>query len=79
MFEPGEIVRVNHESAHEEQRGLLACITTPYNKSLGGSGANIIFLEGPNLGSRGFSRIVKLSPLEKLALCAEGGSDESEV
>jgi len=65
----GAIVRIASDSAHKEQRGLLAQIIDP--RSNAQTGASVVFLEGPLTGRRNFATFVRLSPLEQLALCAE--------
>jgi len=66
----GAFVRIRSDSAHYEQRGLLAQIVDP--RSIVHSGATVVFLEGPFTGRKAFATFVRVSPLEILALCAEG-------
>jgi len=67
MFEIGEIVRVSQKSGHTPLRGKLARVVTNYYTS---DAATVEILGEPEIDNI-YVYVVKLSPLEQLARCAE--------
>jgi len=73
-FKVGDLARVSAESGFEEYRGLLGRVISSSGSGLSRvrfSGGQIEILEGEFAGTTTtYALLVKLSPLEQLALCA---------